>query len=109
MIRDYRLAIVLEEDRQIPFELELLAIDLRGAVGSLRGTVWKREVRGLFVSWEFSTYQNASYVRDRLEELLHCEPRWYLQSENRLEYGNLSLDEIDLLLDFTDFAGEASA
>ena len=110
MIRDFRLTILLDEDQQLPLELELVAFDLRNAVRSLRGTVWQREVRGLFVAWEFSTYQDARYVRDCLDKLLDPEPRWYLQSENRLEYGNLSPHEIDLLLgDFTGFAGEASA
>ena len=109
MIRDHRLAVLLDEDQQLPLELELLALDLRHALRRLRGTVWQHEIRGLFVIWEFSTYQNACYVRDRLNWYLGGQPRWYLQSENRIEWGNLTPREIDLLLDFTDFAGEASA
>ncbi len=109
MIRDFRLAVILDEDQQLPFEIELLAIDLHRAVRSLRGTIWQREIRGLFIAWEFSTYQDARSVRTRLNAILGREPRWYLQSESRLEYGNLTRSEIDSLLDFTDFAGEASA
>lgn len=120
MVRDFKLMVLLSEGQQIPLALALLAVDLDRAVRSLGGTVWRREVRGLFVTWAFSAYQDARYVRDRLRQVLGEDPRWYLQSQprpvrppdprpNRLEWGNLTESQIDLLLDFTDFAGEASA
>ena len=59
--------------------------------------------------WELYTYQDARHVEDRFNQILPREPRWYLQSQNRIAYGPLSRRDTKLLLDFTGFADTKSA
>ena len=101
MKRDHKLFVLLEEDQQLPLELELLDIAVRVATRSLWATVESREERGLFIVWTISTYQDARLVRRRLERFLPDDVRWYLRSGNRVEHGPLSRRDIGLLLDFT--------
>ncbi|MYB41740.1 MAG: hypothetical protein F4X76_06010 [Chloroflexi bacterium] len=109
MIRDQKLVVLFKEDQQLSLDLERFDATIRDAVRRLRGTVWRREARGLFIVWEFSTYLNADQVRKELRRLLPDKPRWYLQSENRVDYGNLPPRDIQLLLDFTGFRDRKSA
>ena len=97
MIRDQKLVVLFAEDQQLSLDLELFDAAIREAVRRIGGTVWRREARGLYIAWEFSTYLNADQVRKDLRRLLSDKPRWYLQSENRVDYGNLPSRDVGLL------------
>ena len=109
MIRDQKLVVLFAEDQQLSLDLELFDAAIREAVRRIGGTVWRREARGLYIAWEFSTYLNADQVRKDLRRLLSDKPRWYLQSENRVDYGNLPSRDVGLLLEFTGLADRRSA
>lgn len=109
MIRDHKLVVLYHENEQLPLGLELFDAELRDAVTRLGGTVWQRTAWGLFITWEFSTYLSAGLIRTLLDRRLPGKPRWYVQTTARVEYGNLSPREVQLLLDFTGLRDRKSA
>lgn len=109
MIRDHKLVVLYRENEQLPLGLELFDAELRDAVRRLGGTVWQRTAWGLFITWEFSTYLSASLIKTLLDRRLPGKPRWYVQTTHRVEYGNLSPREVQLLLDFTGLRDRKSA
>ena len=102
MLRDYKLRMVLEEGEQLPLELEGFHTRMTQEFGS----VVIRYVVGPLAVWEFTSYHPKDTIKQRLNRLVPTGFRWWVESENRSGYANVTPKEIELLLDATGFRGQ---